>query len=156
VLHVLHATGCRPGEAARVTAADLDPDAGTVTLWEHKTAGTTGRPRVVYLPPAAAALLRRLAERRPTGALLRTIQGNRWNKTSLVRAMDATRKRAGVPGVTCYGYRHTWATDALAGGVPDVIVAELLGNTPATLHRHYSHLSSRSDVLHDAARRVRG
>jgi integrase len=156
VLTVLHATGCRPGEAARTTAGDFDATAGTVTLWEHKTAGTTGRPRVVYLTPDCVALLRRLADRHTTGPLLRTVHGNRWTKTALVRAMDATRKRAGVIHATCYSYRHTLATDSLAAGVPDAIVAELLGNTPATIHRHYNHISKHATVLRDAARRVRG
>jgi integrase len=38
------------------------------------------------------------------------------------------------------GYRHTFATDALEQGVPDALVAELLGHaSTAMIHRHYGH-----------------
>ena len=53
------------------------------------------------------------------------------------------------------GYRHGMATDALSRGVPDAQVAELLGHSTQTLHRHYSHLTSRSNVLREALGRVR-
>ena len=70
--------------------------------------------------------------------------------------MEAMRKRAGVSGVFAYGYRHTFATDALAHGVPDAHVAELLGHSgTAMLHRHYSHLTARSQALRDALGKVR-
>ena len=64
--------------------------------------------------------------------------------------------RAGLKAIA-YGYRHTFATDALARGVPDAQVAELLGHSgTAMLHKHYSHLTARSQVLRDALGRVRG
>jgi integrase len=44
-------TGCRPGEIARVTAADVDVDRGLWVLKKHKTAKKTGKPRLVYLCP---------------------------------------------------------------------------------------------------------
>jgi integrase len=55
-----------------------------------------------------------------------------------------------------YGYRHSFATDALAKGVPDTQVAELLGHSgTAMLHRHYSHLTARAKTLREALNRVR-
>jgi integrase len=55
-----------------------------------------------------------------------------------------------------YGYRHGLATDALASGVADAQVAELLGHSgTAMLHRHYSHLTARTQVLQAALGRVR-
>jgi integrase len=42
-------TGCRPGEVARVTAADVDLAAEVWILKKHKTAKKTGKPRVIYL-----------------------------------------------------------------------------------------------------------
>jgi integrase len=57
---------------------------------------------------------------------------------------------------TAYGYRHTYATSALAKGVPDATVAALLGHSStAMLHRHYSHLTSQAKVLRNAAALVR-
>lgn len=56
-----------------------------------------------------------------------------------------------------YGYRHTFATDALVSGVPDATVVTLLGHTSTTmLFKQYSHLTSRADVLRRTAATVRG
>jgi hypothetical protein len=54
------------------------------------------------------------------------------------------------------GNRHAFATDALANGVPDVQVAELLGHSgTAMLHRHYAHLGARAKALRESLGRVR-
>ena len=45
-------TGCRPGEVARVTAADVNLELGVWILKRHKTAKKTGKPRIVYLMPS--------------------------------------------------------------------------------------------------------
>jgi integrase len=55
-----------------------------------------------------------------------------------------------------YGYRHGFATDALAQGVPDAQVAALLGHSgTAMLHRHYAHRGAKAKVLREALGRVR-
>jgi integrase len=67
-----------------------------------------------------------------------------------------TRRRLGLGKLIPYGYRHGLATDALANGVPDAQVAELLGHSgTAMLHKHYSHLTARTQVLQAALGRVR-
>ena len=47
-------------------------------------------------------------------------------------------------------------SEALGKGVPVEVLAALVGNSPVTLRKHYSHLTSRVDVLRAAAARVRG
>ena len=55
-----------------------------------------------------------------------------------------------------YGYRHTFATDGLANGLPETHVAELLGHgSMAMLHKHYAHLTAKAGVLRNAAALVR-
>jgi integrase len=55
-----------------------------------------------------------------------------------------------------YGYRHTFATDGLASGLPETHVAELLGHgSTAMLHKHYAHLTAKAGVLRNAAALVR-
>src|SRR5262249_41639483 len=116
-----------------------------------------GKSRVLYLPPEAVALLREQRERYPHGTLLRNRCGKPWTGWAIVKAMQATRERAGLPGKVAYGLRHSFATDALANGVPDAQVAELLGHSgTAMLHRHYAHLTAKARVLRDALDRVRG
>jgi len=155
MLTILHATGCRPGEACRMTAAAFDRAAGVVVLTEHK-GDRTGRPRLIFLPPEAVALLAGLAARHPEGPLLRTRRGRPWTPKAVAWALLTLRKKAGGKA-TAYGYRHTFATSALAAGVPDATVAALLGHSStAMLHRHYSHLTSQAATMRDALARVRG
>jgi integrase len=154
VLVILHATGARPSEVLAITAENFDPTGGLVRLKEHKTAHH-GKRRIIYLSPDANNLLTSLREKYPSGPLLRNRRGQPWVKDSIVLAMRRLRKKTGIRA-TAYYYRHTFATDALAAGVPDAQVAELLGHASTTmLHRHYSHLATKSKVLTDAVRSVR-
>jgi len=121
----------------------------------HKT-DHTGQPRIIFLSPDAVELLGVQASKYPKGHLFRTRTGTPWSSAILAKSVRRVRERAGVPTATAYGFRHTFATDALAGGVPDAQVAALLGHSgTAMLHRHYSHLTSRADVLRAAAGKVR-
>ena len=69
--------------------------------------------------------------------------------------MQDLKERTGVRAMA-YGYRHTFATEALASGVSDAQVAALLGHSStATLHKHYSHLTSQATAMREALSRVR-
>jgi integrase len=154
-LRVLYASGGRPGEVAAITAENFDVEAGLVRLAEHKTA-YKGRIRVLYLPPEVVTLLVRQRERYRSGPLLRNSKDEAWTENAIGLAMRRTRERAGIPHAIAYGLRHTFATDALANGVPDAQVAELLGHAgTAVLHRHYAHLAARAKTLREALGRVR-
>lgn len=149
-------TGCRPGELARLTAANLNLTSGVAVLAEHKTADKTGKPRLIFLSPEAVTLFKSQAESNPHGVLFPNTNGGGWNEDSIIGAMKSTRKKAKLPHATAYGFRHSFATDALAHGVPDATVAALLGHSSTNmLHKHYSHLTSRTDVLLQAVAKVR-
>jgi integrase len=156
VLLVLHQSGARPGEVTSVTAADFDHGRGVWVLSRHKTSHK-GHTRVVHLTSAVVALCNELAARYPEGPLFRTQRGTPYGWCGLSKRMAWLRQRLGLPDtVTIYGYRHTFATDALANGVPDAQVAELLGHSgTAMLHKHYAHLTARARALKDALGRVR-
>jgi integrase len=154
-LRFLYLTGCRPGEAAQLAAADVDWSRSLATLRNHKTK-RKGKRRVVYLVPDALALLKELAARHPTGPLLRNRIGNAWTRATLGAAMRTAREAAGLPSAILYGLRHSYITDALAAGVSDALVAALAGHSStATIHRHYNHVGERVKVLCDAAKSVR-
>ncbi len=154
-LRLLFLTGARPGEVARIDADNFDPEASCVRLKEHKSAHK-GKSRTIFLCPEAVALLRELKAKHGEGRLLRNALGKPWSEKALVKAMIAVRKRAGLAKAVAYGYRHGFATDALANGVPDAHVAELLGHSgTAMLHRHYAHLTARSQALREALGKVR-
>lgn len=154
-LQIAYATGARPSEVAGITAENFNETLGLVRFKQHKTSHK-GKGRVVYLTPDVVALLAKLKEQHPEGALLRNRTGKPWTGWAIVKAMKYAREKAGVKHAVAYGYRHTFATDALANGVPDAQVAELLGHSgTAMLHKHYSHLTARSKVLQEALGKVR-
>jgi integrase len=68
-------TGGRPGEVAKVTTADCNLELGIWVLRDHKTAGKTGRPRIVYLTPGMAELTKKLAKQYPSGPIFRNTRG---------------------------------------------------------------------------------
>jgi integrase len=156
LLKLLHETGARPSELSHLEAIDIDFVNAVAVLADHKTAHATGRPRVIILTAAAVELLREMSERYPVGPLLRNSKGRPWTKDGIGLAVRRCREKAGVKAIA-YGLRHTFATEALANGVPDAHVAELLGHAGTTmLHKHYSHLGSKARALRESLGRVRG
>jgi integrase len=152
----LEQTGCRPGEVAAVTAAQVDLQAGTWTFRRHKTVKKTGKPRVVYLTPAMVELSRRLAAKRPAGPLFVNSRGRPWSRNAVRCRFRRLRRKLGLaPGVVAYAYRHTFATTGLERGVPLATMAELLGHTSTTMvSEHYGHLDQQAAHLREAARRA--
>ena len=150
---VLWHTGARPGEVAGLTAAALDLNNHCVRLKEHKTRHK-GKTRVLYLDAEAVKVLRRQAEKYPDGPLFRGQRGDPFSRMCIVKKFLHLTKRVGRR-VTAYGFRHTFATRALAAGIPDAQVAALLGHAnTAMVHKHYSHLGEQSRVLRDAVDRL--
>jgi integrase len=152
-MEFLWLTGARAGEACRLTAADVDLDAGQVVLKHHKTARKTGRPRIIPLCPAAVDILRPLMGE--PGPLLRNHWRRAWQPRQLALHLRRASIRAGVPVVTPHMMRSLWATDAVSAGVPLPIVAGCLGHSVAVLSRHYDRSGERVAALTDAARKVR-
>jgi integrase len=150
-LIALSETGARPGEVASVTAHDFDSTMGIWILRKHKTA-RMGKRRVVFLPTRIIEMCVRLAGEHPDGPLFRTEIGTKWTASGIHAALKRLTTRCGfTQRPIAYGYRHTFATDALAKGVPDAQVAELLGHASTTmLHRHYAHLCGRAKTLRTA------
>jgi integrase len=151
-------TGCRPGEVAAVTAAQVDLTLGVWTFGDHKTAHQTGKPRVVYLSPAGLALTRTLVERYRTGPLFRGHGGRAYSRNAI--RCRFRRLRVKLPDLahfTAYSYRHTFTTDALTNGVGIAQVAELLGHTGTDMvMRHYQHLAQKVQHMRDAAAKAVG
>lgn len=157
LLILLWNTGCRPSEATGLTAEVVDWDGWTARLTKHKTRRKTGKIRLIVFNATAMAVLREQREKYGgTGLLFRSKTGTRFGCKALTKRVWAIGKKIGKP-ITAYGCRHTYATDALAGGCPDTHVAALLGHAgTAMLHKHYSHVGENARVLKDAAARVRG
>ena len=116
-LTVLSQCGTRPfSELAKLTAAMIDWQNGTVTFQKHKNANK-GKLRVVYLTPETLELLRKLAEKHSEGLLFRTRFGNPWNRNSCRNELARTCCELGIPSYSTYDFRRTYITQGLANGL---------------------------------------
>src|SRR5262249_46400351 len=104
----------------------------------HKTSKHCDR--VIYLTGATLETVKELAKRYPTGQLFRRKNGKPFDKVNIVDRFMKLRRRLRMPGLTAYSYRHTWATEMLKAGMDVDTLASLMGNSPAVIRQHYSHL----------------
>jgi integrase len=157
-LTAMKETGCRPGEVAAVTAADVDLAAGTWTLQQHKTAGKTGKPRVVYLTETALALTRELVAQNPVGPLFRGRKNAPYTRNAIrIRFRRLRKKYPAFGHFTSYSFRKGFVTDALEKGVGVAQVAELVGHTSTEMvMRHYSMLQERTQHMREMAEKATG
>lgn len=155
-LTVLRLTGARPGEIAPLTAEAVDWRNGCAVLEEHKTAHRTGEPLLKVFTAAAMAVLEGQRAKYGSGLLFRTRYGKQYTRAAVVRRCAAISKRVGFR-VIAYGCRHSFASEALANGASDVLVAELLGHKGTNMvHHHYKHLGNHVAALRAAAEKATG
>jgi integrase len=160
---LLATTGMRRGEVAGLRWVDVDLDAGRVSprrprvvvnhqvlVSEPKTA--KGR-RSIALDPATVAALR---DHRRWQLEDRLAVGPRWEDSGLVftwpdgRPLHPERfskwfeqhaRAAGLPKIRLHDVRHSYATAALAAGIPAKIVSERLGHANIAITMDtYSHV----------------
>ncbi len=159
-LTMMHETGCRPSEVARMEAAHVQ---GEVVMMPSKTSRVTGKIRAIYLTEGAREIIARLSAAHPKGPIFRNMRGRPWTRTTLAQAMHRVRVKVKGPvegpgwkACTAESFRHGWVTDAKLR-LPNSVVAELAGHSStAMVDRHYSHLNERRDDLARAASQVRG
>lgn len=160
VLEALWHTGARPGEVAKVTAAEVNPERGAWVFppRRSKTGRKTGRARVVYLDARALEITRRRAAGQAEGPIFRNLKGNPWTRNAMACRFARIRKKFGYGGeATAYALRHRWITRGLEAGVPIATVAELAGHSDTTMvSRVYSHLHEADSHLREAAKKVTG
>jgi integrase len=155
-MDAMRETGARPSEVMRLEAGMIDPARGLAVM-PGKTTRRTGRARTIHLTPAALALCLRLAALHPEGPIFRSRSGRPWTRQALSRRFGLLRRKLGFGReATAESFRHQFATDALAAGVPVASVAQLMGHRGTeVLTRTYSHLADRRDHLREALARVR-
>lgn len=136
------ATGARVGELLALDWDDVDLDAGTVNI--HGTRSRVGvgptksarGVRTVSLPPFGLEALR--AESRRSGPVIATADGRSMIPERAGERWRTLRKRAGLDDLRIHDLRGTFATLALARGVPPKALADALGHDPAVLLRIYA------------------
>jgi len=136
ILAFLRETGCRPQEARIIEAGHVRGD--HVILPKVDSKGLKYN-RVIWLTPAAEAIIKRLSAERSEGKLFRNTWGRPWS-TGRLNGRCAGLK-LGFPFFP-YALRHTWITEALERGVDPVTLAILAGHRDTTMIcRTYQHLA---------------
>lgn len=153
-LTVIHETGCRPSEVARMEAAHINGDVATM---RSKTTEATGRVRTIYLTPTATTIVSRLTAIHPAGPIFRNSRGRPWTRHALALAMGRLRRRLGLgKECTAESFRHGWVTEAKLH-LPNSVVAELAGHSSTSMvDKFYGHISERKAELAKAVAKVRG
>lgn len=153
LIRVMWSTGARPSEVCGLTCEGIDWPNGTATLRHHKTAGK-GKRRVLYFSPEALAVLAEQRAKYGTGWLFRGVGGEPLTAYKLNRRFTRLSEKLGVDA-SPYSFRHSYISRSLAAGVPDTVVAALVGHSStAMIHAHYSHISEFGRVLRDAAKKM--
>jgi integrase len=133
-LAVMWATGCRPAEVELGVDLERTNDGIIIRIPGAKVSETKGQPmRSVLIDPGSEA-----------GKALLDVMGAETSmtvqRTAKQVANDFTKhlkKRAGMPQVSAYSFRHQTASDLKAGSADPMKVAEALGHASVHTQRHY-------------------
>lgn len=157
--------GLRPGELTGLLLSDLDLDSdpATLTISGAMKRGPDGRVargdvkrstaglRTIALPPVVAEAVRahrkRLAQERlqlgrtwqDHGLLFPSEVGTPLDPSHLRRVFARIAKRAALDTSSPYLLRHTAVSLLVDAGKSIEQVADMLGDDPRTLYRHYRH-----------------
>ena len=106
-------------------------------------------PRIIPISATLGRCLVRLARvlKSTAGLIFRTYRGQPWTKEAVRLRMKRLRRKLGsVPdrrgeNLVAYSVRHTMATAAVARGVRDRVLADLMGHTSTRTTARYQHLT---------------
>ncbi|QDT57043.1 site-specific tyrosine recombinase XerC [Caulifigura coniformis] len=145
-------TGCRPQEAFRLEDQHVDLKKARIVFPKWKSKGKAYA-RVIWLPPEAAKILRRLLG--SGGLLFRTKAGKPYTKDITRMRFRTLEKTLGFR-YCLYHFRHGFAHRSLAAGNDALTVATLMGHrSTQTLAKTYAHLNQADDHLRSALRKSR-
>ena len=147
-MRLLMLTGCRSAEILTLRWSDVDRKAGELRLRDAKAG-----PRMVPLTPAALGVLAGIERVRRSPWV---ITGSRRDRhlATLNYHWHRVRERAEVEDVRIHDLRHSFASRALALGLPLPMIGRLLGHTDVSSTARYAHLSRDAEKV--AAARVGG
>jgi integrase len=133
-IKLLAFTGCRKGEIANLTWAEVDLEGQALRLGDSKT-GASVRP----LGSAAAEALKEIMPEKPTGYVLPGSRNPKKPFGSLPRAIERIFKAAKIEGATAHTLRHSFASVAADLNYSDSTIAALLGHAGTTITSRYVH-----------------
>ena len=139
-------SGCRFGELAVALVQDFQN--GKLHIPKSKS----GRSRDVVLSDDGISFFTSITIGRGGVELIFTRNGQPWRKSDQARPMKAACEHARItPVVSFHAARHTWASLAVMGGMPMMVVARNLGHRDTRMvEQHYGHL--RADFIDQAVK----
>ena len=147
-LRLLMLTGCRLGEVLTLRWRDVDRKAGELRLRDSKTG-----PRMVPLTSAALQVLAGMTRVRRSPWVFTGQRPDRHLST-ITSHWHRVRELAEVEDVRIHDLRHSFASRALAVGLPLPMIGRLLGHTDVGSTARYAHLARDAEKV--AAARVGG
>ena len=149
-LQLLSLTGLRRDEIRDLTWPMVD--------WQHRCLNLpdtkTGQ-RSIPVPSHVMTLLRQIHDHTGNckdGLVIRSRTGRKLSGLNLT--WKNIREAVGIPDVRLHDLRHSFASDALGGGVPLAIVGEMLGHRQPNTTKRYAHLANR--VVREALEHTAG
>ena len=149
-LQLLSLTGLRRDEIRELTWPMVD--------WQHRCLNLpdtkTGQ-RNVSVSSQVITLLKRIHDHtgnRKDGLVVHSRTGRKLSGLNLT--WKNIREAVGIPDVRLHDLRHSFASDALMGGVPLAIVGEMLGHRQPSTTKRYAHLANR--VVREALEHTAG
>ena len=135
-------TGARVGERLALDWSEVNLAAGTVSIARSRSRGGLGPTksargvRTVALP--GFTIEAQTAQERRSGPVVGTAEGLPLIPERAGERWRRLRERAGLDGLRFHDLRGTYATLALAAGIPAKALADVLGHDPAVLLRTYA------------------
>lgn len=139
--------GLRPEDAMRIQVADVNLDAGTLTIPKGKTAAAR---RTLTLTGEALAILSARIKRADAGGWLFAGKKKGTHLTKLNNPHTKVLKATGLHFVL-YDLRHTFATRQAALGTDAFTLARLIGQNGTRCVERYVHPTAATQA--DAMRR---
>ncbi len=100
-----------------------------------------GKAKVLPLALALRAILEARRRAAPSGFVF-TFAGEAWNRSSLPNAFHSLATASGLrPGPSPHTLRHSASTWRTGEGVPERVVAAILGHSASTMTGRYIHPS---------------
>jgi len=135
-------TGARYGQLARLTAADFDPDVGTLRVSTRKGDGSVKEYHVQLNAEGAKFFAQQCAGKRRSDRLFTKDDGSAWEKSHQNRPMQDACDRAKInPALGINQLRHTYASLAIKNGVELIYIARNFGHSDTRMvEKHYGHI----------------
>lgn len=155
VLRFAWESGARPQEIRAIEARHVDFTLGRIVFPKSEAKGKRSA-RIIYLTDEAAAILKPLCAKYPTGVVFRNSDGNPWTKDAINCAFKRLEDKIGRK-LHLGAFRKGWATQALKNGVDVVTASHLMGHANTNmLSKHYARVQADPAFMTEAMKRARG